>query len=351
MMKKILGSILLGLTSMQIFAQVAINSDGSDPHPSAMLEVTSNQSGILIPRMTAAQRDAIPSPAIGLMVYVTEDNLFHYYNGTAWTAIGVPQWTPANGAIHHNAGRVGIGTDNPDSLLHLSSATASEATGYKLTQGSANSLIYHNDGNDLVIRKLSEVNQLVLDTGGNVGIGTDAPSQVLDVNGQVRIRGGSPSAGKVLTATDSNGNASWSTVSPELPADSTELTNNIARGDSGTGWDNTSARAQLDGLSNGDVILVIASFRMQLSGGSGTDTTRFRIRANNISLGTGVNQYTMDTGELTYLNRGEWYLYTLHRLITINQGAGNYRFYVEVDESLTDDTLNFNQQAITAIKL
>ena len=47
-------------------------------------------------------------------------------------------------------------------------------------------------------------------SGRNVGIGTTGPTQKLDVNGQIRIRGGSPAAGKVLTAT-ADGTASWQT--------------------------------------------------------------------------------------------------------------------------------------------
>lgn len=43
---------------------------------------------------------------------------------------------------------------------------------------------------------------------GNVGIGTEEPGQKLDIDGQIRIRGGEPGAGKVLTSDDS-GIASW----------------------------------------------------------------------------------------------------------------------------------------------
>ena len=65
----------------------AINTDGSTANPSAILDVKSNLKGILVPRMTSAQRTAIASPATGLMVYDTDINSFWYYSGTAWVDI------------------------------------------------------------------------------------------------------------------------------------------------------------------------------------------------------------------------------------------------------------------------
>ncbi|MGC9314662.1 MAG: tail fiber domain-containing protein, partial [bacterium] len=54
-------------------------------------------------------------------------------------------------------------------------------------------------------------NVLIADRG-LVGIGTDAPTVKLDVNGQIRIRGGStPAVGDVLTATSTDGTADWQT--------------------------------------------------------------------------------------------------------------------------------------------
>lgn len=49
--------------------------------PNAVLNVTSSDQGLLIPRMTSGQRAAIGSPANGLMVYDTERKSFFYYNG------------------------------------------------------------------------------------------------------------------------------------------------------------------------------------------------------------------------------------------------------------------------------
>lgn len=62
---------------------------GTDtPDASAALEVSSTDKGLLIPRMTTAERDAISSPADGLMIYNTENNEYNYYDGTTWSMVG-----------------------------------------------------------------------------------------------------------------------------------------------------------------------------------------------------------------------------------------------------------------------
>jgi hypothetical protein len=58
--------------SMSANAQVAINSDGSLPDNSAMLDVKSENKGVLIPRLSFEQRNAIVTPAEGLMVFCTD---------------------------------------------------------------------------------------------------------------------------------------------------------------------------------------------------------------------------------------------------------------------------------------
>jgi hypothetical protein len=55
-----------------IAQSVGINEDGSDPEASAILDVKSDTKGVLIPRMTEAQRTAITDPATGLLVYQTD---------------------------------------------------------------------------------------------------------------------------------------------------------------------------------------------------------------------------------------------------------------------------------------
>jgi trimeric autotransporter adhesin len=56
------------------------------PAASAQLDITSTTKGLLIPRMTKTQKNAILSPVAGLLVYQTgpDSSGFHYYTGTAW---------------------------------------------------------------------------------------------------------------------------------------------------------------------------------------------------------------------------------------------------------------------------
>ncbi len=81
--------IAFALHSQIAIAQVSINTDGAQPDNSAILDVSSTTSGVLIPRMTADQRTGISSPATGLLIYQTDGNTgFYYYNGTTWMLLG-----------------------------------------------------------------------------------------------------------------------------------------------------------------------------------------------------------------------------------------------------------------------
>ena len=56
---------------------------------------------------------------------------------------------------------------------------------------------------------VSAVCSHIYDDGTNVGIGTDTPTTTLDVNGNIRIRGGSPVYRSSLTSNDALGNGTW----------------------------------------------------------------------------------------------------------------------------------------------
>lgn len=54
----------------------------------AILDLVSTTKGLLIPRMTDVQRDAIASPTTGLLVYNTTSAKLNQYNGSAWSEVG-----------------------------------------------------------------------------------------------------------------------------------------------------------------------------------------------------------------------------------------------------------------------
>lgn len=121
----VLTAILSGLYIPDAFAQnVAITDDAAyTAHPSAMLDVKSTNKGLLIPRLTTAQRNAISSPASGLMVYDISVGAIFYYTGSAWNRfahVGELFSISSNNVYLTNpAWNLGIGTSTPSGKLEI----------------------------------------------------------------------------------------------------------------------------------------------------------------------------------------------------------------------------------------
>ena len=77
------------LTAQNTFPSTGAAGIGTTaPNVSSLLEVKSTSKGILLPRMTQSQRNAIASPVEGLLIYQTDHTPgFYYYNGSAWNAV------------------------------------------------------------------------------------------------------------------------------------------------------------------------------------------------------------------------------------------------------------------------
>ncbi|WP_147437272.1 hypothetical protein [Ulvibacter antarcticus] len=124
MIQKNLVFVFIVLFSISIHAQVGIGT--ITPDPSAALDITSTETGILIPRLTQAERDLIVSPATGLLIFQTDGTAgFYYWNGTVWSPFSggaASNWAAsANDIYNANSGNVGVGTATPTTKLHIES--------------------------------------------------------------------------------------------------------------------------------------------------------------------------------------------------------------------------------------
>lgn len=84
----VLATLIL-LSNQNLYAQtdVKIGTSPGNKTPSAVLELESTTKGFLLPRMTAAQMNAIASPANGLAVYNTDIQCTFLYRGSTWVSL------------------------------------------------------------------------------------------------------------------------------------------------------------------------------------------------------------------------------------------------------------------------
>lgn len=85
-MKKLYAAATLFLFTASIHAQNNVGIGTTTPVPSALLELQATDKGMLVPRMTSAQRTAIAAPATGLLVFDTDAGCFFYYSA-AWVSL------------------------------------------------------------------------------------------------------------------------------------------------------------------------------------------------------------------------------------------------------------------------
>ncbi|CAN5662727.1 hypothetical protein BH11BAC3_BH11BAC3_20870 [soil metagenome] len=79
----VLLTVQLAFTQHSSAQNIAINEVGNLPDTSAMLDISSVTKGLLTPRMTTTQQNAIPVPAKGLLIFNLTDNEFKVNTGTS----------------------------------------------------------------------------------------------------------------------------------------------------------------------------------------------------------------------------------------------------------------------------
>jgi hypothetical protein len=198
------------------------------PSPSAQLDITSTTKGILIPRMTQAERDLL-APVQGLLVYNTSSNSFQYHTGSSWTNLtssgivsGTPNkipkfvglWGLSPGLMTDNAAGIAINNTNanPDAsaLLDMTSTAkgvliprmtsvertsiGSPAKGLMVFDNTTSTFWFHNGTSWAEINSSSGAgdwsvlgSNIYNSNAGNVGIGASTPPAKLTVNGDALI--------------------------------------------------------------------------------------------------------------------------------------------------------------------
>lgn len=165
-MKQLSFIITLCFISHMLLAQ-GVGIGTPTPDPSAALEVSSVAQGMLVPRMTTAQRTAISNPATGLLVFDMTTNSFWFKGGSNWMELIDSSKT----IIHNNgpdvfmamSGNVGIGTNTPSTKLEVKTPSASLG-------------ITHNDGT-------IKISSLTTTLVGRFGTTTNHPFQLMANNG------------------------------------------------------------------------------------------------------------------------------------------------------------------------
>lgn len=196
------------------YAQSVVISQESSASPasSAILDVQSTSKGMLVPRMTKSQRDAISSPASGLLIYQSDDSPgFYYYNGSAWEALkssgggggiteetdpqvsddlttnAVPVWEGdqlVDSDLYNNDGKVGIGTDSPEEALDVSGSIRASSSIYLRTSGVRPYLVVGKQEGDRVLMSVLDDGTGYMKTRGANGNDNVLLSSTIIVSGE-----------------------------------------------------------------------------------------------------------------------------------------------------------------------
>jgi hypothetical protein len=199
----ILNCVIIMITSVEAFSQgVGINTAGAASDNSAILDIAASDKGMLIPRMTDAQRQLVKDPVQGLMIYNTNTFELNYWNGTGWYRVyGNPlSNTQATGTTTSIGAAINTSGAAPDQSARLDvSSTTQGVLIPRTTQGAVTTvtgLIIYNTATDKIsyydgtswqscCAEYIDNNKGSGATGGGVGINitgaTPANSAVLDV--------------------------------------------------------------------------------------------------------------------------------------------------------------------------
>lgn len=184
-----------------VLAQIGIGTD--TPAPSAALELDTREGGLLIPRLTTAQRDVVKSPAEGLMIFNSTTERLNFWNGSAWMEIPATFISSTLGDTEYNLGLAVNSTGAlpaASAILDISSSQkglllprgteesfSSPTEGLLFYSPASKSVVFHN-GTSWRSTCRSQVSNTIDSATGDsegllIGTGTGAhPSAMLEIN-------------------------------------------------------------------------------------------------------------------------------------------------------------------------
>jgi|GEM_PF-3530772 len=242
-------------TLMTILASGRIGIGTAAPDASALLDITSTTGGILPPRLTTVQKNAISSPAAGLTLYDSTLNKLNVYNGSAWKNVGSTEiggevtngvlgsilfigdgtilgQDNANFNYSTSTGRLGIGTTSPfaslsiagtaggiTNLFALSTSTSlfSTTTALTINQNGDVSLL---NGTNLTLSALGTAAGAFLAADSTGKVIATTTSQFLTANQTITLSGAVTGTGTaaITTAFGSQGAGVLGTAATGVPS-------------------------------------------------------------------------------------------------------------------------------------
>jgi len=189
-MKKLLPlGVTLLCCVLNVAAQDNVGIGTPTPDPSAIVEMQSTNKGMLIPRMTTAQRLAIGTPANALMVYDTDLNCFYFFSGNTnqWVSMCTLGATGVTGATGTGGTQGVAGPTGATGIAGVTGATGAGLTGPTGITGATGPVGCGNANYVIKSTGTGAACSIINDNGTQIGVATLAGYRIVDVAGDMRL--------------------------------------------------------------------------------------------------------------------------------------------------------------------
>jgi len=174
-MKSPIAILFLTFFSSIVFGQ-STGINNRTPNSKAALDVVaSGNQGMLIPRISDSQRQAIANPPTGLICYSTTDNLIWYYNGSNWVTIpnnAINAWSQSgsNVILTNSTQNVGIGVTPIAKLEVRGDDDSNTNLAFRISNSTESNLMTIDNAGNVTIPKLTGPGIVQTDAAGNLSV-------------------------------------------------------------------------------------------------------------------------------------------------------------------------------------